>query len=98
MSQRRRIRNSPSRIAAAIADLGVYMVPVAARLLQERSATVERWAFGYQRRGKDYRAAITTDIPPIGDSRAITFLELVELMFIQALLETGLSWPKVREA
>jgi uncharacterized protein (DUF433 family) len=98
MSERRRRHTSPSRIAAAIADVGVYTVPVAARLLQERAATVERWAFGYQRRGTDYRPAITTDIPPIGDAKAITFLELVELMFVQALLTTGLSWPKVREA
>jgi uncharacterized protein (DUF433 family) len=98
MPERRRHRLSQSRIAAAIADSGVYTVPVAARLLHERPATVERWAFGYQRRGKDYPAAIITDIPPIGDSRVITFLELVELMFVQALLTTGLSWPKVREA
>jgi len=98
MPERRRLRHSPSRIAAAIGDAGVYTVPVAARLLHEKPATVERWAFGYQRRGKDYRPAIATDIPPIGESRAITFLELVELMFVQALLTTGLSWPKVREA
>ena len=98
MSERRQQRFSPSRIAAAIADCGVYTVPVAARLLHERAATIERWAFGYRRRGKGYRPAIVTDIPPIGSSRAITFLELVELMFVQALLRTGLSWPKVREA
>ena len=98
MVEPRRSRNSTSRIAAATGDAGVYTVPIAARLLQEKFATIERWAFGYQRRGKRYPAAITTDIPPIGDSRAITFLELVELMFLQALLTTGLSWPKVREA
>ncbi len=98
MSAHRRPRTSPSRVAAAIEDVGVYTVPVAARLLHERSTTVERWAFGYQRRGKDYRAAIATDIPPIGNAKAITFLELVELMFVQALLTTGLSWPKVLEA
>jgi uncharacterized protein (DUF433 family) len=98
MTERQRHRPSLSRIASAIADAGVYTVPVAARLLQEKPATIERWAFGYQRRGTDYPAAIATDLPPIGDSRALTFLELVELMFVQALLSTGLSWPKVREA
>jgi uncharacterized protein (DUF433 family) len=76
----------------------VYTVSVAARLLQEKAATIERWGFGYHRRGTEYRSAIATDIPPIGDAKAITFLELVELMFVQALLTTGLSWPKVREA
>ena len=98
MPQRRRVHRSVSRIASAIGDAGVYTVPVAARLLQEKPATIERWGFGYQRRGREYSAAIATDVPPIGGSRAITFLELVELMFVQALLTTGLSWPKLREA
>ncbi len=93
-----RTMRSDARIAAAIGGSGLYSISVAARLLQESSATVERWAFGYTRRGIDYPAAIDAELPPIGDSKAITFLELVELMFIQALLTSGLSWPKVREA
>jgi uncharacterized protein (DUF433 family) len=77
---------------------GLYTVPLAARLLQETPATVQRWAFGYRRRGVDYAPAISTDIPEIDEARALTFLELVELMFIQGLLSSGLSWTKVREA
>lgn len=77
MPERRRLRRSPFRIAAAIGDAGVYTVPVAARLLHERPATVERWAFGYRRRRKEYPAAISTDIPPIGESWAITFLRVL---------------------
>lgn len=98
MPERRRLHHPVTRVASALDGAGVYTVAVASRLLQERASTIERWAFGYQRRGKEYPAAIATDIPAIGDSRALTFLELVELMFLQALLSTHLSWPKVREA
>lgn len=73
-------------------------MPVAAHILQEDSAAVHRWAFGSQRRGTKYMSAIATELPELGGVQALTFLELVELMFIQALLQTGLSWPKVREA
>lgn len=93
-----RATRAHARIAATIGSSGLYSIPVAARLLQESSSTVERWAFGYTRRDIDYPAAIDAEIPPIGDSKALSFLELVELMFIQALLSSGLSWSKVREA
>lgn len=73
-------------------------MPVAAHLLHEDPETVRRWAFGYRRRGKKYDPAISTELSPIAGKEALTFLELVELMFLQALLQTGLSWPKVREA
>lgn len=89
---------STARIAAAVQDTGIYPVPVAARLLGESPATVRRWAFGYQQRGQSHRPAITTDLPPIDGTRALTFLDLVELLFVQALLASGLSWPRVREA
>lgn len=89
---------STSRVAASVDAKGIYSVPAAARLLGETQATIHRWAFGYRRRGRSYAPAITTDVVAVDGVRVVTFLELVELMFIQALLATGLSWPKVREA
>jgi uncharacterized protein (DUF433 family) len=77
---------------------GLYPVPLAAKLLHERPATVQRWAFGYRRRGTRYVPAIRTELPEERGVRVLTFLELVELMFIQGFLRSGLSWPKVREA
>src|SRR5690348_3519889 len=98
MTSDRRLRHHDRRLAALVPGVGVYPARVAARLLQEKVATIQRWAFGYRRRGNDYPAAITTILPEVEQERALTFLELVETMFIQALLRSGLSWPKVREA
>lgn len=92
------MRRTGSRIDPNLDTLGIYPVPVAAHLLQEEPATVHRWAFGYRRRGLKYPSAINTELPVLSGIHALTFLELVELMFIQALLQSGVSWIKVREA
>lgn len=92
------MRRTASQLAASVDAKGIYTVPAAARLLMETPATIRRWAFGYSRRDTEYPAAIRTDVPEVDGERVLTFLELVELMFVQALLQSGLSWPKVREA
>lgn len=87
-----------ARIAAQVESKGIYTVPTAAALLCERPATVRRWAFGYRRRGLEYTSAIQSLVSELQGTRVLTFPELVELMFIQGLLKSGLSWPKLREA
>lgn len=77
---------------------GVYTVAEAARLIRETPRKVRRWAFGYKRLDTEYAPAIATDLPLLDDTPALTFRELVELMFIQAFLESGASWRKVRTA
>jgi uncharacterized protein (DUF433 family) len=80
------------------ARTGLYTVPDAGRLLNEPPTTIRRWAFGYTRRGKYYEPPIHTDVPATDGVQLLTFLELVELMFIRGFLEVGLSWTKVRSA
>jgi uncharacterized protein (DUF433 family) len=92
------MRRTGAHFELSLGTKGIYPVPVAAHLLQEEPATVHRWAFGYRRRGTRYPSAIATELPTLEGAQALTFLELVELMFVQALLQSGLSWPKVREA
>ncbi|MFN2397368.1 MAG: hypothetical protein ABR543_01800 [Gemmatimonadaceae bacterium] len=92
------ISRAMTRVASSVDAKGIYMVSVAARLLHEKPSTIHRWAFGYRRRGTDYTAAISTDVAPVANTRVLTFVELVELMFIQGLLKSGLTWPKVRDA
>jgi uncharacterized protein (DUF433 family) len=83
---------------AVLADQGLYTVVEAARLLHERPATVRRWAFGYERRGKSYPPVIKTTLPEIDNQRALTFLELVELMFVRGFLKSGANWRLVKDA
>ncbi len=78
--------------------LGLYPLIQSAWLLGERPSTVQRWAFGYHRRGKVYTPAIRTELHQSGGSYTLTFVELIELLFIKAFLKSKLSWPKVRQA
>jgi uncharacterized protein (DUF433 family) len=77
---------------------GLYSIPAAARLLRARSDQLRRWAFGYERGGKEYEAAIHADLGEIGGEQVLTFLDLVELMFIHGLRASGQSFPRIHEA
>lgn len=81
---------------------GIYTPREAAALLHERPGTVRRWAFGYRRArpGGSVRHAplINTDLPVLEGKRAITFVELIELLYIRAFERAGASWGVIREA
>lgn len=81
---------------------GIYTPADAAALLKAPPAEIRRWAFGYERtrRGEKvwYDPLIRTDLPEIEGKRALTFVELVELMFIKGFREAGVAWNAVHEA
>lgn len=81
---------------------GIYTPKDAATLLKERPATVRRWAWGYSRRRRSGHAEhpplIKTDLPVVEGQRALTFVELVELLYIRAFERAGVSWKLIREA
>lgn len=77
---------------------GVYDLRFAARVLREEPRTLRRWAFGYRRRGVDYQGVIPTELPVSKGEAAITFHELIELLFIAGFRESGLPFTKIREA
>lgn len=81
---------------------GLYTPQEAAMLLHEAPSTVRRWAFGYKRnraKGKvAHPALILTDLPMVEGERALTFIELVELLYIRAFLRAGVSWNTVKTA
>ncbi|HEX8674143.1 MAG TPA: hypothetical protein VF710_19750 [Longimicrobium sp.] len=81
---------------------GIYTTSEAAMLLREQSTTVRRWAFGYARNRAAGRVVhpplIKTDLPQIEGEVALTFVELVELLYIRAFEKAGVSWPVIRTA
>lgn len=77
---------------------GLYSVPAAARLLGADPGQLRRWAFGYQRGGHQYDAVIHADLGEISGEEVLTFLDLVELMFIGGLRASGHSFPRIHEA
>lgn len=81
---------------------GFYSPVEAAALLHERPATVRRWAWGY-RRGRasgntTQPPLIHTELPTLEGQDALTFVELVELLYIRAFERAGVSWKRIRDA
>jgi hypothetical protein len=72
---------------------GIYSPADAAALLKTPPDEVRRWAFGYSRprNGEQvpYQPLIRTELPEIEGQRALTFVELVELMFIKGFRKAG---------
>jgi len=82
--------------------VGIYTPAEAAALLKAPVAEVRRWAFGYTRvrRGarRRYEPLIRTSLPELEGQRALTFMELVEMMFIKGFRKAGVSWNTIHEA
>jgi uncharacterized protein (DUF433 family) len=81
---------------------GIYTPAEAASLLKAPADEVRRWAFGYSRvrEGERVRhpALIRTELPEIEGQRALTFIELVELIYIKAFRNAGAPWHLIDEA
>jgi uncharacterized protein (DUF433 family) len=81
---------------------GIFTPREAGLLLHEDTATVRRWAFGYARTREAGRKAhpplIRTELPVLEGERALTFVELVELLYVRAFQRADVTWPAIREA
>jgi uncharacterized protein (DUF433 family) len=81
---------------------GIYSPPEAAALIKAPTAEVRRWAFGYSRcRGNGrvgYDPLIQTRLPELEGQQALTFMELVELMYIKGFRRAGAPWKLIHEA
>lgn len=82
---------------------GVYSVPEAERLTGIPAKRIRRWTQGYEitwsglrRRSAPIVAnAIATEL---GGDAALDFADLIEIRFLDAFLEYGVSWKSVRTA
>lgn len=83
---------------------GIYTPTEAAVLLHEEARTVRRWAFGYHRnrpmRGRAYHPPllVRTDLPDVEGEKALTFVELIELLYIRAFEQANVPWSAIKEA
>jgi uncharacterized protein (DUF433 family) len=83
-------------------DKGIYSVPEAARLTGIDSRSISRWARGYH---YPIRGSVRTSPPvfradfrPYEGRYALSFLDLMELRFVKAFRQHGLSFHKIRIA
>lgn len=70
---------------------GVYPVPVAARLLRMPPARVRSWMYG-----NGAPSVLTPDLPPEDGQDALSFINLVEVLFLSELRGQGVSLQSIR--
>ncbi len=84
--------------------VGVYTHREAAVLAGLRPERVARWVRGYRFKGRSGRAGAS---PPVFESDweirpgapvTLSFLDLVEMLFVKAFLDEGVSMPTIRKA
>ena len=93
-----RYRYNPEVILTTYLSRGLYSLPAAAALIGAKRRDLDRWAFGYHSGGNWYPPAIHADLESIDDDKALSFLDLVELMFIHGLRASGRPFPMIHEA
>jgi uncharacterized protein (DUF433 family) len=83
-------------------NTGIYTVAEASRLTGVSKERIRRWLRGYhsELRKKNYPPLWESQLPSIENKVALGFLDLIEIKFVAAFLDVGVSWAvihKVRE-
>jgi uncharacterized protein (DUF433 family) len=83
--------------------VGVYSVQQAARLSEVPARSIHRWLLGYSYR---YRDGVTHQPPVVArehsvlesEALSLTFRDLLEIRFVHAFRDSGVSWNVIRRA
>ncbi len=83
-------------------NMGIYTVVEASKLTGVSKGCIRRWLGGYRSkpRHKNYSPLWKSQLPSIENKIALGFLDLIEIKFVDAFLNKGVSWAvihKVRE-
>lgn len=91
-----------ARVTTTFLGRGIYSLQEAARLTRVPARRVRRWLCGYDysKSGNLRRSppVWTGDYQLIDSRAALSFLDLVELNFIECFIRTGVSWKTMRRA
>src|SRR2546429_9784687 len=81
---------------------GIYTVPEASNLSGVSTGRIRRWLKGYRYKSHKKRYASPAlwrgELEPIHNSLALSFLDLIEVRFVDAFLGRGVSWAILRRA
>lgn len=80
-------------------NTGIYTVPEAFKLTGVSKERIRRWLRGYRSasRKKKYSPLWEGQLPPIENKLALGFLDLIEIKFVDAFLNKGVSWPMIHQ-
>jgi len=80
---------------------GIYTVPEASRLTQIRTLRIRRWLRGYDFMSsgvlRHSGPVFSPDLPEINGRLALSFLDLLEVRYIEAFVHHGVTWPVMRD-
>jgi len=82
-----------------ILGLGIYTVPQAARLAGVPARSIRRWLFGYkyEYEGQTVKQPAVVRADQVARQlKIVTFQDLIELKFVHAFREHGVSWKTIR--
>jgi len=81
---------------------GIYSVPEASRLVRVSAQRIKRWLRGYEyqvrRERRTSQPVIAADYPSESGSLTLSFLDLIEVRFINEFRSAGVSWGAIRIA
>lgn len=81
--------------------MGFYTLPQAARMSGVAVSSIRRWLKGYRYayRGHEVRQPAVVDAPGLdGFPNIVTFQDLIEVQFVNAFRNEGVSWKTIRIA
>jgi uncharacterized protein (DUF433 family) len=80
-------------------NVGIYTVPEASKLTGVSKDRIRRWLRGYRSRlrQKRYSRLWKPQLPEIENKVGLGFLDLIEVKFVGAFLDRGVSWPMIHE-
>lgn len=88
--------NAPSQINwDTVGQVGLYTVPMAAKILGESATKIRSWVDGYP--NSDATPIIRRQLPPINGRTVLGFLDLIEARFIRYFDRLGLSPQAIRK-
>jgi hypothetical protein len=88
--------NAPTRIDwDKVGQIGLYTVPMAAKLLGESGLKIRAWINGYP--NSDASPIIRRQLPPINGRTVLGFLDLIEARFVRHFDRLGLSPQSIRK-
>lgn len=79
----------------SVSGIGLYTVPMVARLLHEKQRVVRSWLVGYP--NSEAAPIINRQLPDIGGKTVFGFLDLIEARFIKHFVDLGLSPQSIRK-
>jgi uncharacterized protein (DUF433 family) len=87
---------APSGVSwSNVANIGLYPLPMAAKILQESNLKVRSWIEGYP--SSDARPIIVRQLPPINGRTVLGFLDLIEARFVKHFYDLDLSMQTIRK-